>query len=526
MSDFNIYLPSNVAPDTFPNNSPSKFSTILAYEINLKGNDWEVGVTNILYPTHVSSTSDVDKITIYEEEVPRQLFGTNIGAKVHYTLKIDTSDLVIHSDSGVTMRQTISQTEGESIAAFFNKSQWSQNGKVFEVEYKTKQKKFVLHNKKEGVFIGLSSQLQRYLGFNKAGFFKGSHWAWSAFNHRMHVPPTNGNAFLYLIDLTRIEKEVVHFDKSYDSANDKWIFTARIVNRFRDSKDDDLLYEPQLEITLDPAASTMKIRPIKLIPKELLQYETPMLLLQFHDKPTKVLNMDEYNNNFVLYSDNEHTMQKTATFKIPQRSKEEVLAMSNITATIYYATENGNVRSRKTDPLKSLIIKTNKEVQKPQDLLPFLNASSTTYGFKFTFLENLNRFHLDITGRYYIEMSPSLRSILGFGDYASHIASAPTSFRGEFFPVLQRSITTLYAYSNIVEVVHVGDVKAALLLACPFNSNKDGNVHQIEFLRPTYCKVNRQRLKQIDVEIRDDAGDLVPFLYGKTVITLHFRKIN
>ena len=91
---------------------------------------------------------------------------------------------------------------------------------------------------------------------------------------------------------------------------------------------------------------------------------------------------------------------------------------------------------------------------------------------------------------------------------------------------MQRSITTLYTYSNIVEVVHVGDVKAALLLACPFITDKDSHVRQIEFLRPTYCKVNRQRLKQIDVEITDDAGDLIPFLYGKTVITLHFRQIN
>ena len=523
MSDFNIYLPSNVAPDTFPSNSPSKFSTILADDINLNGGNWEVGVTNILYPTHVSSTSDCDKITIYEDEKPRQMFGKDIGAKVKYTLKLNVGNLAEKPAGGISMKQANMQNEAELIAAFFNRSKWNN---LFRFEYKAKQKKFVLHNNKKDVFIGMSSQLRKYLGFKKLAFFKGSHWAWSVFNPQVHVPPTDGTAFLYLIDLTRIEKEDIHFSKSHDISNDEWIFTTRFMNRFRDAKDDDLLYEPQLEITLHPTSSVMKIWPTKFIPKELLQYEIPMLLLQFHDNAAKALNMDNDTKNFVLYNDNEHTIQKAARFNIPKRSKEEILAMTDITATLYYCREKEIVRTRKKDPLKTLIVSAKKEVKKPQDLLPYLNAGAETYGFKFTFLEDVNRFHMDITGQYYIEMSPSLRSILGFGDYAGYIASAPTSFRGEIFPVLHRSITTLYTYTNIVEVVHVGDVKAALLLACPFTTDKDSNVRQIEFLRPTYCKVNRQRLKQIDVEIRDDAGDLIPFLYGKTVITLHFRQIK
>ena len=527
MQQFNVYLPSNVAPDTFPINTPSQFSTILSDEIDLRGRDWEVGVQNILYPTHVSTTSDSDTINVYEPQLPRKLFGEDVGAKIKYTLKIDTSKVVINPDSGVSMGQVVSQTEGERIAAFFNESKWSRNGKLFRFEYKTKQKKFVLHNQTEDVLVGLSSHLRQYLGFDRLGFFKGSHWAWSAFNHQMNVPPTDGTAFIYLVDLTRVEKEDLHFDKSYDSANEKFIFTTNIVNRFRDAKDDDLLYEPQLEISLDPDALTMKIRPIKLIPRDLLQYEVPIFLLQFHDKAAKSLDMDKHKNVFVLYADNEHTIQTTTTFVIPQKSREEIRAMTDITATVYYSTKKEMIKTHKKDPLKSIVISANKEIKKPQDLLPYLNAEGRSYGFKFSFLRELNRFQIDITGQYYIEMSPSLRSILGFGNYyANYPASAPTTFRANVFPVLQRSITTLYTYTNIVEVVPIGDVKAALLLACPFSTDKDSNVHQIEFLRPTYSRVNRQKLKQIDIEIRDDAGELVPFLYGKSVITLHFRQVK
>ena len=72
----------------------------------------------------------------------------------------------------------------------------------------------------------------------------------------------------------------------------------------------------------------------------------------------------------------------------------------------------------------------------------------------------------------------------------------------------------------------MGNVKAALLLTCPFKSDKSNNVQQIEFLRPTYKKVNRPSLNQIDIEIKDEDVDLIPFLQRKILITFHFRKRN
>ena len=78
--------------------------------------------------------------------------------------------------------------------------------------------------------------------------------------------------------------------------------------------------------------------------------------------------------------------------------------------------------------------------------------------------------------------------------------------------------------SNIVNTVYVGDVKAPLLLTCPFRKDPNSNVNQLEFLNPTFTKLNRSTIRQIDIEIYDDAGALVPFLYGRTLLTLEFRK--
>ena len=528
MEQFNIYLPSNVSPEAFPNNSPSQFSTILSDEINLDGKDWEVGVQNILYPSHVSTTTANDTIKVYEPvDESRELFGKGKSSvKVKYDLKLDPHKLLLQVKRDNILRQVISHNEGQHVAAFLNENKWSRDLGLFKFEYKDAQKKFVLHVMQQDMYVGLSSLLRVYLGFTSNGYFKGSYWSWSAFDPKKEVPPLDGRAYFYVTDISVVQKEEVEFEKSYDRANEKWIFTANIRNRFRNSKDDDLLYEPQLEFSLDPSAQFLRIRPTKLIPRNLLKYEMPMRVLRFDVKSAKALGIDNHKNNFSLFDDNAHTIQTTATFHIPHKTATEMRELVGIKGTLYFADRREKIDTYKREVFKLLTIKTNKEIEKPQDLLPFLNADADNCGFKFSFIESLKRFHIDITGRYYIEMSPSLRSILGFGNYAGYPARAPTSFRGDVFPVLRRSITTLYTYTNIVDVVHVGDVKAALLLACPFNPPKDSIVHQIEFLRPTYSKVNRQVLKQIDIEIRDDAGELIPFLYGKSVITLHFRQIK
>ena len=67
-NDFTVHLVSNVSPDIYPENNPSKFSTQLAQEIDLGQGQWEVGVRQIMYPTHIATTSKQEKINIYKYE--------------------------------------------------------------------------------------------------------------------------------------------------------------------------------------------------------------------------------------------------------------------------------------------------------------------------------------------------------------------------------------------------------------------------------------------------------------------------
>ena len=79
----------------------------------------------------------------------------------------------------------------------------------------------------------------------------------------------------------------------------------------------------------------------------------------------------------------------------------------------------------------------------------------------------MNRFCLHIGETHHVEMSPSLSSILGFTqDDIQSAKKFNTKIKASLFPILDRGINNLYVYSNIVESVFVGNVKAPLMLTC------------------------------------------------------------
>ena len=73
--NFNIHLISNVSQDTYPNNSPSKFVTLLSNEIALKDQGWEARVHDIMYPSQLKEAKDNDYLDTYDiiKKVPQSI---------------------------------------------------------------------------------------------------------------------------------------------------------------------------------------------------------------------------------------------------------------------------------------------------------------------------------------------------------------------------------------------------------------------------------------------------------------------
>lgn len=80
-----------------------------------------------------------------------------------------------------------------------------------------------------------------------------------------------------------------------------------------------------------------------------------------------------------------------------------------------------------------------------------------------------------------------------------------------------------YVYTDIIEGQYYGDVIAKILQTVTVKGAHGSYVNK-HYERPNYLPLSLNNFDTIDINIRDEAGDLVEFEHGKVNITLHFRR--
>ena len=89
---------------------------------------------------------------------------------------------------------------------------------------------------------------------------------------------------------------------------------------------------------------------------------------------------------------------------------------------------------------------------------------------------------------------------------------------------LHRSFSSLFIYSDIADFTFVDDIVASILRVVPFNPVTElGHVHK-EFKNLHYVPVSKYVIDQVYVSIKTETGSKVPFVTGKTMIKLRFRR--
>ena len=94
---------------------------------------------------------------------------------------------------------------------------------------------------------------------------------------------------------------------------------------------------------------------------------------------------------------------------------------------------------------------------------------------------------------------------------------------GKFMPDLKGGFYALHIYCNLVEPQIIGNTTAPLLRLVNVEGSH-GSMVEKTFHSPHYVPVVCKEIDRIDIEIKDDNNELVPFDFGKTVLKLHFRK--
>ena len=88
---------------------------------------------------------------------------------------------------------------------------------------------------------------------------------------------------------------------------------------------------------------------------------------------------------------------------------------------------------------------------------------------------------------------------------------------------LEHSFHDLYVYCDMIQSQYVGDALVPLLRIVPVEG-KDGERISKSFIRPQYLPVSRKQFESMEVNIKRDTGESVPFEFGRVLLTLHFRQ--
>ena len=481
--DFSIHLISNVSPETFPANKAQSFSTLLADDIYINGR-WEVGLRNIMYPTEISSATDEDKIHFYTH--------TSLDRKSIVSFKRNKHSTV--NDAHRLINVVFPKLTKEYVAKHFPTYVYDllkRNSKYqkdfFSFKY-TKNKKFILSVPTEDTVVEFNDYANKYFGFVSNGIFsKGQYWGWRA-RHPGYKQQDTGTLQFWVYDLSYFEKKV--FKMAYNGKSY-------------------VCHEVGLEMVNDANDSHIIDRGNADYKFFQLDKDTRRVMEKASEYPEAVMYKKAPSNKFSKLGEKEWKALKPEVTVWYNHLKKEKVKIEEVGEAI---TLDGKVDLKDT-----------------RQLLEKLNARKTSNGYSISYNEATHRFKLEVGKKYHVRLSPSLWSILGFDEKLSGQHLFDTTIDAEYFPALDRGIRTLILYSNIVEMSFIGNTQAPLLAICPFDrkpNDDDTHVIQKEILKPLYVPLNRNVLHQIDISIHDEAGASIPFIHGKTVLTLHFRKIR
>jgi hypothetical protein len=117
-------------------------------------------------------------------------------------------------------------------------------------------------------------------------------------------------------------------------------------------------------------------------------------------------------------------------------------------------------------------------------------------------------------------MSDRFKNLFGFGNvgpYPDGTYTADNTFN------VNDGSHLMYVYCDIASFTPVGHVKAPLLRVCSV-SGKYGDTVRTIFTHPHYVPVARREIETVEININNELGKPMPFVFGKSVVTLHFKR--
>lgn len=149
-------------------------------------------------------------------------------------------------------------------------------------------------------------------------------------------------------------------------------------------------------------------------------------------------------------------------------------------------------------------------------------AFAQDIGAKFSFNRTTGRFTLNFRSpsNFTFVMSDDLQRYTGL---EPPLNTKTFNETGKHDFNVDRGMNLMYVYCDVASHSIVGDTKAPLLRVCNV-TGKHKDIVRHTYFQPHYVPVGRDDFDTIEIAIYNELGKPMPFQYGKSVVTLHFRR--
>lgn len=132
----------------------------------------------------------------------------------------------------------------------------------------------------------------------------------------------------------------------------------------------------------------------------------------------------------------------------------------------------------------------------------------------------------------FVNVSGEAAEFLGFyWDKREEFRAINTNFGKKYkvtssqHPQVRRGVHALYVYSDIIRSVRVGDTMSNLLRIVEVpDKSSFGDQITLNYVKPQYKMLASNEITSIEILITDGSGERIPFRFGRTIVTLHFRR--
>ena len=139
----------------------------------------------------------------------------------------------------------------------------------------------------------------------------------------------------------------------------------------------------------------------------------------------------------------------------------------------------------------------------------------------FSLNQRTQEVNVTLAKKHYIMLYGQLSKMLGYGGEDINIEKSSES------PYVSdlHDIASIFVYCNIVQPQIVGNTSVPLLRTIAV-SGESGDVITKTFNNIQYVPVHTKSFKNIEIFLRTDTGDPVPFERGKVIAILYFRNLS